>query len=91
MVNFPVNNNNIIGPSDRSNVLVQSSNVKYTQDYIWTEYVYRDSAVQRQPDKSLVVLPTEEIYHFKVKRHVPKTGYVCKIFFPLPGRALAPF
>ncbi|KAI9207146.1 uncharacterized protein BJ171DRAFT_439431 [Polychytrium aggregatum] len=53
---------------------VESPQVRYTDEFILSEYVYRNSKVVKNGNGSVSVLPTEQTFHFKVERTVPKVG-----------------
>jgi myo-inositol-1-phosphate synthase len=54
--------------------VVDSPNVKYTEDLIKTKYSYRTTAVTKNPDGKYVATPKETLYDFKVDRKIPKLG-----------------
>ena len=53
---------------------VNSDKVEYSEEFIHSEYVYRDSKVTFDPSGSMTVTPTEKLYKFKVARKLPKLG-----------------
>ncbi|KAI9008310.1 hypothetical protein BC832DRAFT_539171 [Gaertneriomyces semiglobifer] len=53
--------------------IVESDNVAYSDDFIESTYVYRDSKVRSQNGK-VTVQPTEKVYQFKTARNVPRVG-----------------
>ncbi|KAH9906698.1 Myo-inositol-1-phosphate synthase [Xylariomycetidae sp. FL2044] len=53
--------------------MVNSPNVKYTEDEILSRYTYRTTAVTQENGK-YVAKPKETLYDFKVDRKVPKVG-----------------
>jgi len=53
---------------------VNSDKVKYTEDTIESEYVYRHTVVEKLEGDKLKATPTETVYHFKTLRKVPKVG-----------------
>lgn len=55
--------------------VVNSENVTYSEDYILSNYVYRDVRVERNESTGKVTaIPTEVTYKFKTERNTPKTG-----------------
>ena len=54
---------------------VNSKDVKYSPEFIHSDYIYRDSKVTFDPSGSMTVTPTEKLYKFKVARKLPKLGY----------------
>lgn len=53
---------------------VLSSNVKYSEDYIESTYVYHDTKLSKATSGCWIVEPVEYNYRFKLKRKVPKLG-----------------
>lgn len=58
----------------RSNFIVNSPNVSYTDSEIRSKYTYRTTSVETDANGDLVATPTETLYDFKVERKVPKVG-----------------
>lgn len=54
--------------------IVNSPNVKYTEDTITSKYTYRTTDVTQSADGKYVAVPKETLYDFKVDRKVPKVG-----------------
>lgn len=54
--------------------VVDSPNVKYTDDAIDTKYTYRTTAVSKDANGKYVAVPKETLYDFKVDRKIPKLG-----------------
>jgi myo-inositol-1-phosphate synthase len=54
--------------------VVDSANVKYTDDHILSKYTYRTTDVSRGDGGRLIATPRETLYDFKVERKVPKVG-----------------
>jgi len=54
--------------------VVESPNVKYTEDFIETKYTYRTTAVSKNANGKFVAAPKETLYDFKVDRKIPKLG-----------------
>lgn len=54
--------------------VVDSPNVKYTDDAITTKYTYRTTAVTKDAGGKYVATPKETLYDFKVDRKIPKLG-----------------
>lgn len=52
---------------------VDSPNVRYTKDYIESEYVYHTTKVECEGGK-LIAKPQQTVYTFRTERHVPKLG-----------------
>lgn len=57
-----------------SNFKVNSANVRYGQDTVESDYVYRTTEAAIQPDGTAILTPTEVKYTFKVNTKVPKLG-----------------
>lgn len=54
---------------------VNSPNVVYSEGEIHSQYAYQSSVVSKDPITSEVtVTPTETVYEFKTKTHVPRVG-----------------
>ncbi|KAI8991390.1 hypothetical protein BDF20DRAFT_831433 [Mycotypha africana] len=53
---------------------VNSPNVQYTNDHIFSKYTYFNTLVKKQADGTLIAEPTETIYEFKTERTVPRVG-----------------
>jgi len=56
------------------NFKVNSPHVRYGQDLIESDYVYRTTEATIQPDGTAVLTPTEVKYTFRVDTKVPKLG-----------------
>jgi len=54
--------------------VVDSPNVKYTEEHIRSEYEYSSTRLTRGADGSMVVKPVTTKYEFQVERKVPKLG-----------------
>ncbi|KAF1957771.1 Myo-inositol-1-phosphate synthase [Byssothecium circinans] len=54
--------------------VVDSPNVKYTDDTIKTKYTYRTTAISKNSEGKYVATPKETLYDFKVDRKIPKLG-----------------
>lgn len=52
---------------------INSPNVRYTDEFIESEYVYRNTAVDRMDD-IVVATPTQKKYNFRTETKVPKLG-----------------
>ena len=70
------------GPSDHGHalpkssdlVIVESPNVKYTDEAILSQYTYHTTSVSKSTGGNYIATPRETAYDFKVKRHVGKVG-----------------
>lgn len=54
--------------------IVDSPNVKYTEDLISSSYVYQKNEIERSADGKWALKPTSINYEFKTHRRVPKLG-----------------
>ena len=54
-------------------IKVESPNVKYTDDYIESNYQYSTTKV-RQEGQTLIASPETTLYNFRTSRKVPKLG-----------------
>lgn len=55
-------------------VKVESTSVKFGENFIESNYVYNTASAQRMPDGTFVVKPLSKTLKFKTQRKVPKTG-----------------
>ncbi|KAJ3073629.1 Myo-inositol-1-phosphate synthase [Quaeritorhiza haematococci] len=53
---------------------VTSPDVRYTDEHIISNYVYRDTRVRRDASGNLVAQPVETRYQFRTQRRVPRLG-----------------
>ena len=53
---------------------VNSPKVKYTEDTIESEYVYRHTTIEKLDGDKLKATPVEQVFHFRTQRKVPKVG-----------------
>ncbi|RDD36484.1 Inositol-3-phosphate synthase 1-A [Trichoplax sp. H2] len=60
--------------SGKSSFYVQSPNVEYTEECIYSKFNYQTSNVEENADGSLIVKPVDTTYYFRTQRHVPKLG-----------------
>ena len=67
-----LNENKVINKKDL--FTVDSPNVVYTEENIFSKYVYRTTAVSQSGDGKYVATPKETVYDFKVDRRVGKVG-----------------
>jgi myo-inositol-1-phosphate synthase len=57
----------------KTTFMVQSENTDYTDDYITSNYTYRNTKVSMHPS-GMVVTPVEKQMQFRVGRKVPRMG-----------------
>jgi myo-inositol-1-phosphate synthase len=60
--------------SPKELLMVESSNVKYSESAIETKYTYHLTDVSQNSDGKFVAKPKAVVYEFKTERHVPKVG-----------------
>ena len=53
---------------------VSSPNVRYTEDYIESSYVYQDSRLYRNAENVWMVEPIDSTFKFRTQRKIPKLG-----------------
>jgi hypothetical protein len=65
----------IVNPRLPTSFRVNSPSVKYTEEHIVSDYIYKTSKTKFE-NGELVVEPVETNYTFKTERKVPRLGYV---------------
>ena len=53
---------------------VNSPNVRYTDDAIYSRFEYDNTRLEPSADNSWMVTPTRELFEFRTLRRVPKLG-----------------
>ena len=71
---YPKNSSTAPSLSRARSVIVNSPNVKYTENEILSKYIYYTTSIEEGSDGNYVAQPKECVYDFKVQRHIGKVG-----------------